>query len=128
MCTGTLSLLLFWLSSSSLKLLLRLGVVVSVVVVEVSPPRAELVRDEPEGAGVSALAADGLIVVSSVGVAALHANAEASSEVVLEKMDSMDSPLQGEAFTRIAGFWYVLIELCCSMPACAWADRKLTTS
>jgi len=66
-----------------LKLLLRLGVVVSVVVVEVGPPRAELVRDEPEGAGVSALAADGLVVVPPVRVAALHANAEASSEVVV---------------------------------------------
>ena len=70
------------------RLLLRLGVIVPVVVVVV-PPRAEPVRDEPEGAGVSALAADGLVVVAPVGVAALHADAEAVSEVVLGEMHEL---------------------------------------
>ena len=83
-CTGTRSLLLFFGSLHRRKLLLRLGIVVPVAAVVV-PPRAELVRDEPQCAGVPALAADGLVVVPSVGVAALHANAEASTEVVLER-------------------------------------------
>ena len=94
-CTGTRSLLLFFGSLHRRKLLLRLGIVVPVAA-EVVPPRAELVRDEPQCAGVSALAADGLVVVPSVGVAALHANAEASTEVVLERggeLLDMDSPI-----------------------------------
>ena len=84
---GTPSLILSVLGSLlcswSLKLLLRLGVVVPVAV-EVVPPRAEPVGDEPEGAGVSALAADGLVVVAPVGGAALHADAEALAEIILK--------------------------------------------
>ena len=75
----------FFGSLNSLKLLLRLGIVVPVAV-EVVPPRAEPVGDESEGARVSALAADGFVVIATVGVAALHANAESSAEVVLGKM------------------------------------------